>query len=624
MIARGRRARIGAAFAAALLTTSLLQVSSPASAATPTVQREAGGDRYATSAQISATTFAPGVGAVYIASGATFPDALAGAAAAGGDGAPVLLTAPGGLPAVISAEISRLRPARVVVLGGEGAVSPVVLEQIARVTSAPLTRVAGADRFETATEISAATHPDGASVVYLASGELFPDALSAGSVAGAQDAPILLTPASALPDVVRREIARLGPQRIVVIGGSGAVSESVAAEAASTVGARLERRSGRERYATSAAISAAAFVSGAPTVYLASGSDFPDALSGAAAARGAPVLLTAPGSLPAVIAAEIARLRPQRIVVLGGSGAVSPAVFDRLAIVGSDLAQASGGRITRETEVRTGTCLASADATHALCVRSDVGFGVYRGQTALWTSSTPDSNLRSLRVRADGSAALYTGDGRVVWESSTSGTTANELVVQNDGDLMLRGPGNAIVWSSMSSAATPQWRMPFASGQSWAVGGPHANSGNTPGARGSLDLGPRAGGDRQVLAIADGTVYRVQCGTGSYLGIAHANGWQSTYYHLVDYQDQLVGRFVTAGTYLGTVGRTVPCGGGATFDHVHLTIRRGGAPVSVEGVTFGGYTVHSSGRDYWGYWTNASGQRVLTAPGGAACCLTAQ
>jgi hypothetical protein len=91
----------------------------------------------------------------------------------------------------------------------------------------------------------------------------------------------------------------------------------------------------------------------------------------------------------------------------------------------------------------------------------------------------------------------------------------------------------------------------------------------------------------------------------------------------VNYQTQLVGQVVPAGTYLGDVGRTVPCGGGATFDHVHLTIRRGGALVSVEGMTFGGYQVRSDGRDYWGWWTDASGHRVLTSPGGAACCLTA-
>ncbi|QNA93623.1 cell wall-binding repeat-containing protein [Microbacterium sp. Se63.02b] len=51
-------------------------------------------------------------------------------------------------------------------------------------------------------------------------------------------------------------------------------------------------------------------------------------MAGAAAAGhlGGPVLLTEPGALPAVVSAELARLKPQRIVILGGTGAVSEAV----------------------------------------------------------------------------------------------------------------------------------------------------------------------------------------------------------------------------------------------------------------------------------------------------------
>ena len=77
------------------------------------------------------------------------------------------------------------------------------------------------------------------------------------------------------------------------------------------------------------------------------------------------------------------------------------------------------------------------------------------------------------------------------------------------------------------------------------------------------------------------------------------------------------------GTYLGDVGREVPCGGGATFDHVHLRLFYQDRPVAMNGVTFGGYTAYSSGTAYSGWWTDGNGRRVLTANGGAACCLTA-
>ncbi|MBC7590211.1 MAG: carboxypeptidase regulatory-like domain-containing protein, partial [Salinibacterium sp.] len=73
----------------------------------------AGVDRFATSAAISAATFAPGVPVAYVANGYGFPDALSGAAAAGTLGGPVLLTAPGELPGVIAAELTRLNPAKI-------------------------------------------------------------------------------------------------------------------------------------------------------------------------------------------------------------------------------------------------------------------------------------------------------------------------------------------------------------------------------------------------------------------------------------------------------------------------------------------------------------------------------
>lgn len=621
-----RRHRFVAVALAAVLTVAGLQLAAPtdaAVAATATADRIAGGDRYETAARISASTFAPGLPLVYVASGTSFPDALAGAAAAAAQGAPVLLTAQNDLPGSTIAELRRLQPARIVVLGGEAAVSPLVVDGLQELTPTEVTRIAGADRFETAALISQAIYPAGASTVYLASGGLFPDALSAGPVAGRDAAPILLTQGALLPPVVEEALLRLRPSRIIAMGGPNALSDAVLDSARALTGATVERVAGDDRFGTAAAISARAYSAGAATVFLASGGDFPDALAGAAAARGIPILLAGRDSIPGPTAAELIRLRPGRVVLLGGPQALSETVREQAAIVATTLPQATGGRLTRDTEVPAGACLASPGAAYSLCVRTDIGVGVFRGQTPLWTSGTTDPGVRALRIRSDGNAVLYTRDGRIAWQSSTAGTAATGLDVQDDGDVMLRTATGAIVWSTMTGTSSPQWRLPFASGQRWSAGAPHANSGGTVGARGALDFGPRAGGDRRVLSIADGTVYRVQCASGSYLGINHANGWQSTYYHLVNYQDHLVGQFVPAGTYLGDVGRTVPCGGGATFDHVHLVIRRAGSPVSVEGVRFGGYTVRSSGTDYWGYWNDAAGNRVVTANGGAACCLVA-
>ncbi len=89
--------------------------------------RLSGADRYATAAAISKATYAPGVPVAYVASGLGFADALAGAAAAGKTGGP-LLTVPGTtIPAATAAELTRLKPARIIVLGGTSVVSDGVL-----------------------------------------------------------------------------------------------------------------------------------------------------------------------------------------------------------------------------------------------------------------------------------------------------------------------------------------------------------------------------------------------------------------------------------------------------------------------------------------------------------------
>ncbi len=612
------------------LVTPFAAASSATAATTAnSVTRVAGENRYQTAARISAATFPRDVPVVYIASGAQFPDALSGSAAAARVGAPILLTQKNAVPAAVAAELERLRPRAIHVLGGPIAVSDEVVAQLAGYTTGSVTRIEGETRYATSAAISAHTYPSGTKVAYLASGELFPDALSGAAYAAAAGAPVLLTRTSGLSAAVERELKRLDPDRIVVLGGPLAVAEETAQRAAQVAGARIDRVAGENRYGTSAAITRAANGSTAPVVYVTSGVNFPDALAGAAAAAksGAPLLLVSTARLPAEIAAELIRLRPERIVVLGGPLAVSDAVAGILADIGTARATATAGRITADSEVRAGSCLASANGSHRLCVGTNGAVRVQRGDTVLWTSGSSSASAFALRLRADGDLVLLGTIGEVIWRSSTAGAGVTEIRVEDGGDVTARAGSTAtaaIRWSTLTSPASPTWGLPFEAGQQWSAGGPHSSLGRNDGARGSLDFGPRAGSSKRVVTIAPGTVYAFTCGGGlSYLGVQHADGWQSTYYHLVNEQRDLIGQYVPAGTYLGDAAETLPCGGGSSFEHVHLTIRRAGQPVSVEGMTFGGFTVRGTGRDFWGQWFTASGVRAVDARGGAACCLIA-
>lgn len=305
-------------------TVSVLSVS-----ATAALSRIGGADRFAVSATVSAREFLPGVPVAYIASGTTFPDALSGSAAAGTRGGPVLLVNRDSIPDPVAAELSRLQPAKIVVLGGTDSISPAVQTLLARY-SRSVTRLGGTDRYAVSAAISADTFPAGVSVAYVAAGATFPDALSGSAVAASNHGPVLLTERQALPDPVLTELKRLKPGWIIILGGTDSISTAVQAQLEAL--APSTRVAGADRFAVSAALSAVNFIPGVETVFIASGAVFPDALSGSvgAALNGSPVLLVTSTSIPPVVATELRRLKPARIVVLGGPATVSDTVYEQL------------------------------------------------------------------------------------------------------------------------------------------------------------------------------------------------------------------------------------------------------------------------------------------------------
>lgn len=308
----------------------LLLAGAPAAAAAdPTIVRLAGATRYETAVAVSQYHHPTGAATVFVATGMAFPDGLAGAAVAGALDAPLLLTDPVTLPAATLAEVQRLDPDQIVILGGSGAVSADVADELA--TVAPVTRLAGAERYATAVAVSQYGFPGTATTVVVATGNGFADALAGAPAAVTLGGPLLLTPPDALPAIVAAEIARLQPDSILLLGGLGAVSQAVEDELAA-IQPNITRLAGADRYGTSVEISEFVFAT-ADRVYVATGLDFPDALSGATAAAGygAPILLTNATSLPGAVRAEVVRLGPDPVIILGGLGVVGLVPEHRLA-----------------------------------------------------------------------------------------------------------------------------------------------------------------------------------------------------------------------------------------------------------------------------------------------------
>lgn len=335
-----RRYRLRTAVAVLALATPLAAVSTigpnAAGATGLGVSRVSGSDRYGTAAAIADTGWPdplPANSTLLLATGATFPDAVAGSAAAGHLGVPLLLSGSGALSTSAAAEIDRLKPARVALLGGTAALSAAVAQQVAARGPA-VVRWQGADRFATAAAISQATYPAGATNVYLATGANFPDALAGAALAAVAGGPLLLTNAATLPAATSAEITRLHPSAIVVLGGTNAVTSQVATAAASAAGgAVVSRLQGADRYQTADAVASVLVqVNGGTTashgVLLATGLDFPDALAGAAWAGQSdrPLLLVPQTYVAPQTWQTIQDLAAGSAVVLGGTNAISATV----------------------------------------------------------------------------------------------------------------------------------------------------------------------------------------------------------------------------------------------------------------------------------------------------------
>jgi len=282
-------------------------VSQLATCTSGSVTRIAGANRYATAAAVSAAFLSPPIDVAYVATGENFPDALAGSAAAGaGAGGPVLLVKPTSVPAETAAELTRLKPTVIVVLGGTAAISAGVESALGAYGT--VVRVAGANRYATGALVSAYAFSS-ADTAYVATGTNFPDALAGGPAAVVAKGPVLLVEQNNIPATVKTELARLGLSKIVVLGGTAAVSAAVESELGAYA-ATVKRLSGANRFATAAAVSKDTFSPGVGSIFVATGLNFPDALAGGpvAGSLGGPILLVEKDSLPGDTEAEIERL----------------------------------------------------------------------------------------------------------------------------------------------------------------------------------------------------------------------------------------------------------------------------------------------------------------------------
>lgn len=298
-------------------------------------------------------------------------------------------------------------------------------------SSASTARFGGVDRYETAVLASQGTFAPGVPTVHLATGADFPDALAASAATHGQG-PVLLVRKDSIPDVVAAELARLQPAVVHIAGGPSVVSAEVEEAVVALTGASVVRDAGSDRYVTAARVSSASFAPQVPVAYVATGSTFPDALAAGAtgALLGGPVLLTAPGRLPDATRAELARLRPAQIVIVGGSGAVGSAVETAAGTIAPTIRLGGSDRYATARELTHHAVAAGAAGAVALAIGTDYPdalaagpVAANRGGIVVLTGTILAPSTAEEIVRADPDQVLFLGAEPVLPASVAAGVS---------------------------------------------------------------------------------------------------------------------------------------------------------------------------------------------------------
>ena len=273
-------------------------------------ERLAGSNRYDTNAKLVESGFSEKGGTVILATGENFPDALSASGLAGLCDAPLLLTGKNELPTEVKAQLNRLAPSKIYIMGSENSVSASVeREAKSMLPGVSVTRIGGTNRFETAlmayeTGKSAGTWGDTAIVTWC---DGFADALSAAPVAWSNNYPVFLTdgPTATLSAEAIKAIKEGGFKRVLFLGGTNRVAESVKSDLA---GIECVRLSGSNRMETSVRIAEWAHTNTGASydnIVVATASKFPDALGGGAlAGKRNTVLVLAEDSQAGLYAAD--------------------------------------------------------------------------------------------------------------------------------------------------------------------------------------------------------------------------------------------------------------------------------------------------------------------------------
>ena len=286
------------------------------------VLQVAGKDRYATAVAAAKKAYPSGVtsGCAIIVNGEDrcWPDAMSVAGLAGALDCPILYCSTSQLPSTTSKALGTLGVKDVIIVGGTPSVSASVKTDI-EALGITTKRLSGANRYDTQAAVYNYGRTQklwGTELAIMASGESFPDALSASPLAFVLKAPIFLCPKSGqLTEAQLKALFTVKAKRCILTGSSASVPDSMegmlraaVAKATGKDTVVVTRLGGSNRYQTSAKIAQWAVDKGHLAwsgAGFASGTKAPDALAGSVlqGKKGAVMLLIDENDSTAIAAA---------------------------------------------------------------------------------------------------------------------------------------------------------------------------------------------------------------------------------------------------------------------------------------------------------------------------------
>lgn len=258
------------------------------------------------------------------------------------------------------------------------------------------TRLAGETAFDTMEQISKTAFPDHSKYAVLATSEGYWDALSASSLAGTLDAPVLLSKPHELPEQTIRELKRLGVEKVYICGGEYALSSDIDA-ALHNMNIATERVSGA--WASDTANEVARHVPDSDTAFVATSWGYEDALSAAsyAYAQKAPLFLANyhTSALDENTLATMQEKGVKSVYIVGGYDVVSSQVEAQLEEAGIKAIRIGGK---------------TAYDTSALLARKLIALGMHANNMALATGWGYTDALTGAALCGKNNAVLVLAD----------------------------------------------------------------------------------------------------------------------------------------------------------------------------------------------------------------------